>query len=171
MSDAARPRCTPRGSRSNSRSAQNCLEVYGSGVSRGSSGEHPVCHTPSRNGTRGLCPAGAAPTAAVQVAAAATSQERAPTPGWICGVPRKAEGCSSGMALEMSVWCGGTGLLPMHYSGPERGAEAGGADPAEGRLPASEPAPPVCATLPGQKLPSRLRFRNYPLSSCDPAGK
>lgn len=65
------------------------------GVRRGSSGEHPVCHTPSRNGTRGLCPAGAAPTATTQVAAAATSQERAPTPWWICGVPSKAEGCSS----------------------------------------------------------------------------
>lgn len=79
------------------------------------------------------------------------------------------------MALEMSVGWRETGLLSVPHSGPERYAEGGGADPAEGRLPASEPAPgmpaPPRETLPGQKLPSRLRFRNYPRSSREPAGK
>lgn len=138
-------------------------EFMAGGVTRGSSGEHPVCHIPSRNGTRGLCPAGAAPTGTVQVAVTVTRYfAGAPTPWWICGVPRKAEGCSSwdgarnvcgverdravlGAPLGAGAVCGGRRRRPRRGSAPCLGAGTRYARPAPRDSPGTET--PVPAAL------------------------
>lgn len=145
------------------------------GVRRGSSGEHPVCHTSSPNGTRGLCPAGAAPTGTVQVAEAVSRNFAGESSDSVADLRGTQEG--RGMPELGWSWrclCGVAG--PGRSRCPARaGAMRGGRRrrPAEGRLRALERQPGVPAPRhsPGQKLPSRLLLRNYPLSSREPAGK
>lgn len=74
--------------------------------------------------------------------------------------PGRQRDAQAGMALEMPMWGGGTHLFPVPCSEPERCAEGAGADPAEGRLPALEPAAryagtacPVLRDSPGAETP------------------
>lgn len=131
-------------------------------VTRGSSGEHPVCHTPSRNGPRRLCPAGAAPTGTVQVAVAVSRNFAGESSDSVadlrpCGVPRKADGCLNwdGSGNVCVGWR--DRAVPGARLGAGAVAEGGGADPAEGRLPALEPAAryvrPTPLDSPGTETP------------------
>lgn len=154
------------------------------GVTRGSSGEHPVCHTPSRNGTRRLCPAGAAPTGTVQVAAAVSRNFPGESSG-LCGGFAPLRSTQEGRGMPKLGWrwkclCGVA--EPIYSLCPARSRSGAPREPAQtpprvGSLPWSRqpgmralPAP-SCATLLGQKLPSRLLFRSDPLSFREPAGK
>lgn len=138
-SDPARPRCRSKGSRSNPRSAQNCLEVYGrwSYAWKFSTVSHTVLKRDPRALSRG-CGAHRY-RAGGRGGVAKLRRRELRLRGGFAGYPGRQRDARAGMELEMSMWGGGTGLFPVPYAGPERCAERGGADPAE-CLRALEPA-------------------------------
>lgn len=151
-SDPARPRCRSKGSRSSPRSAQKCLEVYGRWSYAWKFWRAPrVSHTAPKRDPRALSRGCGAHRyrAGGRGGVAKFSRKELRLRGGFAGYPERQRDARAGMELEMSMCGGGTGLFPVPHSGRERCAEGGGADLAEGRLPALEPAARYDA-LPGR---------------------
>lgn len=154
-SDPARPRCRSQGSRSNPRSAQNCLEVYGRWSYAWKFWRAPrVSHLVPKRDPRALSRGCGAHRyrAGGRGGVAKPRTRELRLRGGFAGYPGRQRDARAGMELAMSVWGGGAGLVPV----PTRaGAMRGGRRrrPRRGSAPCPGAGSPVCpprATLPGR---------------------